>query len=120
VEFAFRIPTELKMPQLKAKYLLRTIARHRLPAALSQLPKHGFTAPIGPWIAGPYKNRFRADVLASSSTVSGLVDIAIVRRMFDEHEHGRADHSYPLWAVWVLERWSQLKRASVNALAAEA
>src|SRR5262249_46494974 len=44
VEFAFRIPTELKMPQLKAKYLLRTVARHRLPAALSQLPKHGFTA----------------------------------------------------------------------------
>ena len=34
-----------------------------------------------------------------------LIDRSVLRGWFDEHRAGRADHSYILWATWVLERW---------------
>ena len=53
VELAFRIPASRKQVGRQGKALLRALARRRLPGALWQLPKRGFTAPIGEWIAGP-------------------------------------------------------------------
>jgi asparagine synthase (glutamine-hydrolysing) len=105
VEFAFRIPTERKMAGNEPKHLLRALGRQRLPARLVSLPKRGFTVPIGEWIAGPYRHRYRAEVLGGESRVSSLLDQSLLRRAFEEHCTGQADRSYVLWAVWVLERW---------------
>ena len=71
------------------------------------MPKRGFTAPIGEWLAGPYAQRFHDDVLVSSSRSRDLVDRDRVARLFDEHREGRADHAFALWAVWMLERWAR-------------
>ncbi|MBI2221531.1 MAG: asparagine synthase (glutamine-hydrolyzing) [Acidobacteria bacterium] len=120
VEAAFRIPTSRKMPRLAPKYLLREIARRRLPRQIAGLRKHGFTAPVAEWLRGRYAARFRDEVLTSRSLVLGLLDLAEVRRLFDEHCRGAADHSYALWAVWMLERWSRLSSATLGAPAASA
>jgi asparagine synthase (glutamine-hydrolysing) len=110
VEFGFRVPTSTKMPGLESKHLLRRLARERLPAALLDLPKRGFTAPVGAWIAGPYAGMFADECLGPRSFISGLLDQADVRRSFAEHAAGARDQSYLLWAVWMLERWGRLSR----------
>ena len=69
------------------------------------MPKRGFTAPVGAWIAGPYAGRYEDEVLGPSTRTGALIDRSILRGWFDEHRAGRADHSYVLWADWVLERW---------------
>ena len=107
VEFGFRVPTATKMPRMEAKHLLRRLARSRLPSQVQSLPKHGFTAPVGAWIAGPYAQAFTEDSLGSRSFVASLVDQAAVRRLLAEHQAGAADHSYSLWAIWMLERWGR-------------
>jgi asparagine synthase (glutamine-hydrolysing) len=107
VELAFRIPARRKQQGLKGKVLLRDLARKRLPGQLWTLPKKGFTAPIGEWIGGPYASRFRDEVLQSRSMVTTHIDIGDVRRRYEEHRHGVANHGYALWAVWALERWLQ-------------
>ena len=120
VEAAFRIPTSRKMPRLAPKYLLREIARRRLPAEVVALPKRGFTAPVAEWLRGRYADRFRDEILSSRSLVLGLLDLAHVRRLFEEHCRAAADHSYALWAVWMLERWSRVASASLGAPSATA
>jgi asparagine synthase (glutamine-hydrolysing) len=112
VEFGFRTPIDVKMPRLRPKHLLRSLARTRLPEALLRLPKHGFTAPVAEWIRGRYAELFRSDVLGPGSAASSFVDVAMVRRMFDEHRAGSRDHAHGLWAVWMLERWSRTARAA--------
>ncbi len=107
VELAFQIPTSRKMPRGEPKSLLRSLAERRLPKKILTLPKRGFTAPIGSWLAGPYAERFRDDVLGPSSRSRDLVDSARVARLFTDHRAGRADHAYALWAVWMLERWAR-------------
>jgi asparagine synthase (glutamine-hydrolysing) len=105
VELAFRIPATRKQVGRQGKALLRALARRRLPEGLSQLPKRGFTAPIGNWIAGPHASMFADEVLNSRAVVSSHVDAADVKRRFDSHVTGQSDESHALWAVWVLERW---------------
>jgi asparagine synthase (glutamine-hydrolysing) len=105
VELAFRLPQRLKQADRGGKHLLKRIARRRLPPELLSMRKRGFTAPIGEWIAGPYAARYRDEVLSHGALVAGLLDQEVVRRWFDDHCRQDADHSYALWAVWVLERW---------------
>jgi asparagine synthase (glutamine-hydrolysing) len=108
VEMAFRIPTARKLPGLRSKHLLRRLAERRLPSGLASAPKRGFTAPIGEWIAGRYAAAYREEVLDSKAFVASVLDQRRLRAMFDEHCAGGRDHSYVLWAVWMLERWSRL------------
>jgi asparagine synthase (glutamine-hydrolysing) len=116
VEFAFRTPISTKMPRLRPKQLLRDIASTRLPRELLSQRKRGFTAPVGRWIAGPYADRFRADVFRPRSIVSSLLDKRAVETLFRDHCAGVADHSYALWAIWMLDRWdcSRNKPAAVT------
>src|SRR5262249_18390195 len=121
VELAFRIPASRKQVGRQGKSILRTLARRRLPSTLWQLPKRGFTAPIGEWIGGPQASQFREEVLRPGNVVSRYVDLAALERRFDALCGGRLEHGYPLWAVWVLERWIDQTRVQSRgaALAAE-
>ena len=105
VELAFRIPASRKQVGRQGKALLRSLAKRRLPEGLWRLPKRGFTAPIGAWIAGPHGAKFQDEVLRSPSRLGGVVDLKDLQRRFAAHKNGAADSSYALWAVWVLERW---------------
>jgi len=112
IELAFRIPTRTKMPNGQPKSLLRGLAERRLPRKVVTMPKRGFTAPTGAWLAGPYANQFRDDVLSSEARSRDLIDTSRVARLFTEHRNGRADHSFALWAVWMLERWARQEEAA--------
>jgi asparagine synthase (glutamine-hydrolysing) len=106
-EFAFRLPTDLKMARLQGKHLLRALAERRLPPGLSRLPKLGFTAPVGSWLAGCYGDAFAADVLSPGSRIASVVDVSHLKQLYRAHRAGAADHWYPLWATWIFERWSR-------------
>ena len=112
IELAFRIPTRTKMPNGQPKSLLRGLAERRLPRKVVTMPKRGFTAPTGAWLAGPYASQFRDDVLSSEARSRDLIDTSRVARLFTEHRNGRADHSFALWAVWMLERWARQEEAA--------
>jgi asparagine synthase (glutamine-hydrolysing) len=110
VELAFRLPQRLKQADVKGKHLLKRVAERRLPPHVLNAPKRGFDAPIGAWIAGPMASTFAEEVLRPNAAIAGLLDRQQVQRAFEAHRVGRSDHSYLLWAVWVLERWSAHQR----------
>jgi asparagine synthase (glutamine-hydrolysing) len=105
IELAFRIPASRKQVGRQGKVLLRALARQRLPGSLWQLPKRGFSAPIGEWIAGPHARMFEDEVLSPRAAIASSVDRTDVARRFRAHRQRHADHGHALWAVWVLERW---------------
>ena len=43
------------------------------------------------------------------------VDVARVRRLFEDHVAGRADYAQALWSVWMLARWSARERGHARA-----
>lgn len=112
IELAFSIPTHTKMPNGTPKSLLKGLAERRLPGEVVRMPKRGFTAPTGSWLADTYAQQFRDDVLSPSGRVAHLLDIDRVAALFEEHRDGQADHSCALWAVWMLERWARQEPAA--------
>jgi asparagine synthase (glutamine-hydrolysing) len=105
LELAFRIPASMKRTRGRGKLPLRALARQRLPEGVWKLPKRGFTMPIGTWIAQCAADRYREEVLDGGAATNSCIDRAALERRYEEHRSGRRDHSYSLWAVWVLERW---------------
>jgi asparagine synthase (glutamine-hydrolysing) len=68
-------------------------------------PKLGFDPPVGAWLRGPLRG-WAEDLLSDASLARhGLIDPAPVRRVWQEHVRGRADHTYRLWAVLMLQGW---------------
>jgi len=120
VELAFRIPASRKQQGTQGKALLRALARRRLPGALWQLPKRGFTVPIGGWLAGRYASPFRDEVLRRDAAVSRHIDVKELERRFAEHRTGHGNHAFTLWSTWVLQRWLGRIAAPTTGPAAEA
>ena len=75
VERAFAIPRREKLRRLEPKAVLRRIARERLPKELLEVPKHGFTAPVGEWLAGEHADAYCDEVLRPGSAVSSWLDM---------------------------------------------
>jgi asparagine synthase (glutamine-hydrolysing) len=119
VELAFRIPATRKQQGTQGKALLRALAQRRLPGKLWQLPKRGFTVPIGEWLAGPNAAQFRDEVLDGDAAVSTHIDRTELARRFAAHCGGQRQHSFALWAVWVLERWFRRLPAETSSRSAE-
>lgn len=105
VEFAWRLPTSVKIRNGKGKSVLRQILRHYLPDRLFERPKHGFDVPIGAWLKGPLRDWAEAVLARPMLAQEGLLDLAQIRRSWEEHISGRRDCAYEVWAVLMAEAW---------------
>jgi asparagine synthase (glutamine-hydrolysing) len=117
IEFAFRVPAQLKHKQGRPKYLLRQLAGRRLPPALLTQPKRGFTAPISAWLTGRTGELFKRDVLSSTAASAGLIDRERLLESWNAHRAGTTDNSYLLWATWMFERWMTGEGARMKGVA---
>ncbi len=105
LEYAATIPSSLKLHDGRTKYLLRKLLQRRLPPAILERPKQGFTAPVGEWLAGPLRSVGEDVLFDGRFERRGIFNGAAMRALWDDHRARRADHSQRLWAVMMLELW---------------
>jgi asparagine synthase (glutamine-hydrolysing) len=105
VELSRRMPLRMRLRGLTSKHVLRSAMRDRLPAAITQGKKRGFSAPMPGWLAGELRG-FTADMLSPARLRrQGLFREAAVRRYLDEHTTRRVDHSRPILTLLVFSVW---------------
>lgn len=104
VEYAAKIPFDLKLKERVGKYILKEAARALLPEAIIHRKKHGFGVPLGSWLR-------RDMTLVRDSLLDGhlsrQVNRAAVRQLIDEHTAGQRDHGQRLWTLLTLEEWQR-------------
>jgi asparagine synthase (glutamine-hydrolysing) len=105
VEFALNLPPYLKLNGRETKAILRRVMANRLPEAVLNKPKEGFSIPLKHWLR--HELRPLMHDLLSSDTVRqrGYFKPETVARWIAEHEASRANHSHRLWALMVFELW---------------
>jgi len=107
VAFAWRLPQHAKIRNGQGKWLLRQVLYRHVPEALVERPKMGFGIPLGDWLRGPL--RAWAEHLLDETRLAeaGLVEPAVVRRYWDEHQAGSRNRQHLLWDVLMLEAWRE-------------
>ena len=105
LDLSFALPSRYKLRRGSGKYLLKLAARGKIPDEIIDRPKKGFGIPLASWLRGPLRDRI-AEVVASSPVFDrGILDGEVFRAWNQAHQEKRADHSKPLWALFVLDHW---------------
>ncbi len=105
LEFAATVPVSLKLKNGQGKYLLRRLLERSVPTSIVDRPKQGFEAPIGEWLRGPLAP-MAADLFFDGRLRSrGIFDMAVIERLWREHQSASRDHRHRLWSLLMLELW---------------
>lgn len=104
MEFAARLPASLKLRGRSLKHILKTTFADLLPPENVNRRKAGFAIPVGQWFRGPLRELL-CDTLLLDSKSLGFFQPLHVARLVDDHLNGRADHSFQLWDLLMLELW---------------
>jgi len=105
LEWAARIPSEIKMAGGRTKALFKAAMAPYLPRATLHRKKMGFGCPIDQWLRRELKELAYDTLLAPAARERGLMQPEYVRNLLDEHCAYRADHHPRLWALLMLELW---------------
>ena len=104
IAFAATLPGSMKVRPDATKAVLKRAAAAYLPAEIIGRRKEGFVLPMDAWL----KNEMRPlvhDALTGSALDHGLFRPAAIAALLEEHESGRADHTYKIWSLTMFQLW---------------
>ena len=105
--FASSIPSAMKWDGAGGKLILKKAVSKLLPPDILAKKKTGFRPPIAKWFRNDLSEMLRSVLLGEVSLRRGLFDASFLKRMIDEHVHGKRDWSTRLWLFLFLELWFQ-------------
>jgi asparagine synthase (glutamine-hydrolysing) len=106
VELAATIPSELKLHGWTTKYILKSALEGILPPTVIRRRKQGLGVPIAAWLRGPLRGVMESRLGPARVRHRGLFDPTAVTRLVSDHVEGRRDHRKILWALLMLDAWS--------------
>ncbi|MFX0197079.1 MAG: asparagine synthase (glutamine-hydrolyzing) [Candidatus Hodarchaeota archaeon] len=105
VEFAWRIPTEMKFRNGKWKWILRKVLYRYIPPELIERDKMGFTLPMDMWLRGPLRD-WAEDLLNEDRLgKEGFFSPQIIRDVWTKHLSAERNFGYMLWNVLMFQAW---------------
>jgi asparagine synthase (glutamine-hydrolysing) len=104
VEWANRLPVDLKVTSGGGKALVKELARRFLPAEVIDRRKSGFGVPLARWFRERNGMGERIAALPDSPSAD-VFDRAYLRRLVTEHVNGQHDHSELLWTALNVATW---------------
>jgi asparagine synthase (glutamine-hydrolysing) len=107
VEFALNLPPHLKIHRGQTKVILRRAMAGRLPKAILNKPKQGFSIPLKHWLRGSLCPMMIDLLSPDRIRKREYFDPRTVQRWVTEHLEGQANHSHHLWPLMIFELWQQ-------------
>jgi len=104
VEFAARLPANMRLRSGTGKWLLKQALKPYLPDEILFRPKMGFVTPVSAWFRGPLADQAMAAGRGSALAELGWFDEREIERLATEHRWGRAEHGRTLWQLLMLEK----------------
>ena len=107
VEFAWRIPLEMKIAKGEGKKILKKLLSRYVPQKFMERPKMGFGVPLGQWLRGPLREW--AEELLSEKRLreEEFFHPEPIRQKWREHLSGKRNWQYHLWDILMFEAWKE-------------
>ena len=113
-DLASHLPASVLMPGGQSKGLLRQVARGLLPREAVDGKKRRMTVPLGVWFRGDLADPLRDWLLGPTLATLGI-DRRFLRRLLDDHQDERRDHTLRLFTLLQLAMWLEWLRDPVAA-----
>ena len=109
VEFAARIPPELKMRGWETKAILRDAVKSSLPDRTIRKGKRGFSVPLREWLRTGLSEMVGDYLEADGGRLpEDLFNPSGVRELIAQHRKGEADHSSVIWLLLNYAAWHEM------------
>ena len=105
LEWAARLPADIKMKGGTTKALFKAAMAPLLPAEILHRKKMGFGVPLERWFRHELRDMAHDTLLGERARERGIMREDYVRRLLDEHAAGTRNHHTRLWALLMLELW---------------
>jgi len=105
VEFAWRLPLEMKIRNGEGKHVLRQVLYRHVPKALIDRPKMGFGIPLDNWLREPLRQWAEALLDGGRLEKEGFFEAGLVRKKWEEHLSGRRNWAYHIWDILMFQAW---------------
>ncbi|NCT68793.1 MAG: asparagine synthase (glutamine-hydrolyzing) [Rhodanobacteraceae bacterium] len=107
IDFAARLPANLRIRGGRGKYLLRRVAARWLPAEVLAKRKQGFGVPLAAWFRGPLRELAQDLIASRAFRERGLLAPRAAEECLRQHLSGADDCSEALWLILSLELWAR-------------
>lgn len=107
-EFAWRLPRRFKIRKGETKWLLRQLLYKRVPRAMTDRPKMGFSVPIDRWLRGALRPWAEDLLTPLALNRSGLLEVKQCRDAWEIFLRGDGRVSgMAMWALVNFQAWQQ-------------
>ena len=107
VQFASRLPLNLKYRDGETKYLLRRVLSRHIPRELYERPKRGFASPVGKWLRGKLQPLVREFLSPEAIKKSGFFSPNEVSRWVDRFYEDRFMRPSRIWNLLMFQMWHE-------------
>jgi len=104
VEFAAKIPPNLKQKGKVGKYILKKSVEKILPQKIVHQEKRGFPVPINPWFKNELKD-YASYIITDGDFVTKYFKKDYIKRILERQS--TENHSLKIWGLLNLELWHQ-------------
>ena len=107
IEYAAKIPVNIKYKNNTGKYLLKQILYKYIPKEMIERPKSGFQVPLIEWLRGDLKELLDSYVNESSLKTSGIYNTKEILKLKQKLYNGENINLSILWFVLMYEMWRE-------------
>jgi asparagine synthase (glutamine-hydrolysing) len=110
VEFAWRLPLQMKIRKGQGKWILRQVLYRYVPDWMVERPKKGFGVPIDAWLKGPLRGWAEALLDGKRLKDEGFLNPAPIHQKWQEHLAGKHNWQYHLWDILMFQSWLEANK----------